>query len=94
MTPAYDWTRFDALRDKLQEEYVRKVSDPPVCHPGARDVVGYRTLGRLRGKLADAREALERGRAVRMSVQQNRSRACDALTPDQFVDLWEQAYRP
>lgn len=80
MTPVYDWTRFDALRDKLREE-----------HPAIRIPL---TRSRLRGKLADAREALERGQAVRMSVQQNRHRACDALTPDQFVDLWEQGYRP
>lgn len=79
MTPAYDWTRFDALR----------------AWYGALGATSeYQTLARLRGKVADAREALERGRAVRMSVQQNRSRSCDALTPDQFVDLWEQGYRP
>lgn len=80
MTPVYDWTRFDALRARIALEY------PAVRIPLTRS--------RLRGKVADAREALERGQPVRMMVQENRCRACDALTPDQFVDLWEQGYRP
>lgn len=85
MTPAYDWTRFDALREELREEGERyRGSGPPL--------EAWRS--RLRGKVADAREALERGQPVRMAVQQSRHRACEALTPDQFVDLWEQGYRP
>lgn len=82
MTPVYDWTRFDALRDKLRAEFA---GDRALAH------------ARLRGKLADAREALERGQAVRMT----RRHSCDtvygpasARTPDEFCDLWEAGYRP
>lgn len=86
MTPIYDWTRFDALRERLRHAW-----------EGATD--GTRMhLPRLRGKLADAREALERGQQVRLVEPGIPGERPDSWawvsTPDQFCDLWEQGYRP
>ena len=75
MTPAWDWTRFDALRAKLRDEWV----------------AGDRAY--VRGRVADARHALENGQPVTMHKDMPREELV-ATTPDGFVDAWEQGWRP
>ena len=72
-----DWTRFDALRDKLREEQKTAI------HPQG--------IARTRGRMADAREDMERGRAVRM---RQADRYVWVHNPDHFLDAWEAGYRP
>jgi hypothetical protein len=78
MTPSYDWTRFDKLRESTRVGPAR-LSLAHVL---------------LRGKLADARELLERGQAVRMFPPYRGQTKTEAYTPNDFCDLWEQGYRP
>lgn len=77
MTPVYDWTRFDALRERLREE------QETASYPAG--------IARVRGRMADAREAMERGQAWRM---RQAGREVWVHTPDHFLDAWEAGYRP
>jgi len=87
MTPVYDWTRFDAIRTALRDAWM--VEDN-------RDK--RRPIMRLRGRVADARRALEEGQPWVMSAGVEHPSAPPVTetvsTPDEFADAWERGFRP